>query len=207
MSPQSVAGSFYYRNECSAAKSALLVALSRTVHYGRAIIATGILFMQSELQAILIDLLAGMHPNGQPVLEKMRALVEPGESSFRLLHSPVFVTGAACGDVIEMLNNNPGRFRVRERSGQLAVRVFCREGVAQLEAELTPAVEMLDGQLDVQSERALVYSIHVAVGFREIEQLFDAHMAAGKNANWSYGNVYDPDSGEPLEWWESLLNP
>jgi hypothetical protein len=164
--------------------------------------------MQSEQQqSVVIDLLAGIHPNGQPVLEKVRALKEPGQSIFRLLQSPVFVPGAACGDVIEMLNNNPGRFRIRERSGQLAVRVFCRDGVAALAAELTPAVEMLDGQLDVQSERALVYSIHVAVGFHEIEQVFDAHVNAIPNAGWSYGNVYDPENGEPLGWWETLLNP
>lgn len=163
--------------------------------------------MQEQQQVVLIDLLAGAHPNGQPVLEKVRALVEPGESMFRLLQSPLFVTGTACGDLIEVLRNNPGRFRIRERSGQLAVRVFCREGVAALAAELTPAVEMLDGQLDVQSERALVYSIHVAVGFHEIEQVFDAQVKAVPNAVWSYGNVYDPDSGEPIEWWEALLNP
>ena len=159
-------------------------------------------------QVVLIDLLAGTHPNGQPVLEKVRAIAESGQSKFRLLQSPLFVTGAACGDVIELLNNNPGRFRVYERSGQLAVRVLCRNGAAALEEELTPAVEKLDGQLDIKSERALVYSIHVAVGFREIELVLDAHMtAAGTNASWSFGNVYDPQNGEPLLWWESLLNP
>ncbi|MDB6061870.1 MAG: hypothetical protein JWM78_1973 [Verrucomicrobiaceae bacterium] len=164
-----------------------------------------------QRQTVLIDLLAGQHPNGKPVLEKVRALAEPGAESgkdaYCLLQSPLFVTGAACGDIIDMLQNNPGRFRVRERSGQLAVRVFCRDGVTQLENELTPAVEMLDGQLDVQSERALVYSIHVAVGFHEIEQVFDAHVGTLENATWSYGNVYDPETGAPLEWWEDLLNP
>lgn len=162
--------------------------------------------MSEAQHPVLLDLLAGTHPNGQPVLEKVRALAE-GQSTFRLLQSPLFVTGVACGDQIEMLNNNPGRFRVRERSGQLALRVFCRGGVAQLEAELTPAIEMLDGELDVQSGRALVYSIHVAVGFSEIEQVLDAHLSGLENTSWSYGNVYDPETGEPLAWWESLLNP
>jgi hypothetical protein len=163
--------------------------------------------MSESQQPIVLDLLAGIHPNGQPVLEKVRALAEPGQSTFRLLQSPLFVTGVACGDLIEMLNNNPGRFRVRERSGQLALRVFCRAGVAQVEPELTPAIEMLDGELDVQSERALVYSIHVAVGFHEIEQVFDAHLSGIEGASWAYGNVYDPASGDPLGWWDSLLNP
>jgi len=24
---------------------------------------------------------------------------------------------------------------------------------------------------------------------------------------WLYGNVYDPDSGEPLDWWQPILAP
>lgn len=154
-----------------------------------------------------LSLLAGIHPNGQPVLEKVRALVQPAANQYRLLQSPLFVTGAACGDLIEVLNNNPGRFRVRERSGQLAVRVLCRDNIEALAEVLTPAVEKLDGELDVQTPRALVYSIHVAVGFSEIERVFDAVVAKFGAAQWSYGNVYDPETGAPLNWWEPLLNP
>ncbi len=157
--------------------------------------------------SVELSLLAGIHPNGQPVLEKVRALAEPGKNVYRLLHSPLFVTGVACGDQIEMLSNNPGRFRVRERSGQLAVRVVGRDGIAALAEELTPAVEKLDGALDVQTPRALVYSIHVAVGFSDIERAFDAAISKFGVAQWSYGNVYDPETGAPLNWWESLLNP
>ncbi|MFT3929038.1 MAG: DUF4265 domain-containing protein [Spongiibacteraceae bacterium] len=171
---------------------------------------------------IELSLLAGIHPNGQPVVEKVRALqaaalkeseAKPSDANqFRLLQSPLFVSGAACGDLIEMLANNPGRFRVRERSGQLAVRVLCRDDISALAEILTPEVEKLDGSLDVQAPRALVYSIHVAVGFNEIERVFDAALAQHPTApspaaQWSYGNVYDPETGAPLNWWESLLNP
>ena len=168
-------------------------------------------------ETVELSLLAGIHPNGQPVLEKVRALAQPAQkqasnNTYRLLQSPLFVTGVACGDLIEMLNNNPGRFRVRERSGQLAVRVFCRDDISALAEELTPAVEMLDGTLDVQTPRTLVYSIHVAVGFSEIERVFDAVVspttaATSGTAQWSYGNVYDAETGAPLDWWESLLSP
>lgn len=161
----------------------------------------------SDSQLLEIDVLAGTHPDGRPVLEKLRALTTPDNNRYRLLQSPLFATGAACGDLIELLQNNPGRFRVHERSGQLAVRVFRRSGVEALATELTPALEKLDGELDVQSERALVYSIHVAVGFTEIEQVLDRFVGAAGDATWSYGNVYDPASGEPLGWWETLLNP
>lgn len=162
--------------------------------------------MQADAKTVELNLLAGIHPNGQPVLEKVRALPQ-SENSYRLLQSPLFVTGTACGDLIEMLNNNPGRFRVRERSGQLAVRVLCRDDIGTLAEELTPAVEKLDGELDLQTPRALVYSIHVAVGFGEIERVFDEAIAKSKMAQWSYGNVYDPETGAPLNWWETLLNP
>ena len=157
-----------------------------------------------------LSLLAGTHPNGQPVLETVRALAVPaagGATVYTLLQSPLFVPGAACGDRIELLANSPGRFRVRERSGQLAVRVLSRGDIAALAEELTPAVEKLDGVLDVQTPRALVYSIHVAVGFGEIERVFDAAVTNTGAAQWSYGNVYDAETGAPLNWWESLLTP
>lgn len=161
----------------------------------------------NDVAGVELSLLAGVHPSGQPVIERVRALAQPVANQFRLLQSPLFVTGAACGDLIEMLANTPGRFRVRERSGQLAVRVLCREDLSTLAETLTPAVEKLDGSLEVQTSRALVYSIHVAVGFGEIERVFDAAVAQFQTAQWSYGNVYDPETGASLDWWESLLNP
>lgn len=162
--------------------------------------------MSESVQEETIDLLAGIHPNGQPVLEKIRVLALPERNRYRLLQSPLFVNGAACGDAIELLDNSPGRFRVRERSGQLAVRVLSRSGVAELAEELTPVVEKLGGQLDVQSERALVYSVHVAIGFVDIERLFERYTQPA-GATWSYGNVYDIETGAPLDWWEQLLAP
>ena len=156
-------------------------------------------------ETIELSLLAGIHPNGQPVLEKVRALAQSSSNTYRLLQSPLFATGAACGDLIEMLNNNPGRFRVRERSGQLAVRVLCRDDIAAIAEELTPAVEKLGGTLDVQMPRALVYSIHVAIGFSEIESVFDATLSASNVAQWSYGNVYETETGAPLNWWLGML--
>lgn len=154
----------------------------------------------------ILDLYAGTHPNGQPVFEQVPALPAAQERCFYLQQSPLFAQGAARDDLIEMLQRSPGRFRVRERSGQLAVRVMCRSGIEALAEELTPRVEKLGGRLDVSSPRALVYSIHVAVGFRTIERTLDPLVQAA-GGTWSYGNVYAADSGEPLNWWESLLNP
>lgn len=160
----------------------------------------------SEPQPVTLTLLAGTRPDGQPVVEQLQAVAAAQANQFWLLQSPLFARGCARGDRIELLANNPGRFRVHERSGQLALRVFVRDAIDALAAELTPAIELLGGVLDVQSPRALAYSIHVAVGFREIEGAVEP-LAQRAGGIWNYGNVYDPDSGEPLGWWEELLNP
>ncbi len=152
-----------------------------------------------------LQLLAGQHPNGQPVFEDVLA-TPVAEGHYRLLKSPLFVRGVASGDVIELKEGSRGRFTVSERSGQLSLRVFARNGLAELAGELTPAMEKLGGELDLQGERALVYSIHVAVGFAAIEKLL-GQWVDGDNSAWNYGNVFDPDSGEPLNWWQSLLQP
>lgn len=151
-----------------------------------------------------LPLLAGTHPNGQPVIERVRAL-RLGELEFRLLHSPLLVSGTAGGDEIRMSRRRPGTFQVLQRSGQLALRVLAKMDLTELEQRLTPEVELLGGSLDLQTPRGLVYSLHVAIGFRAIEALFERELA-GTEAIWQYGNVYD-EQGEPQGWWEALLNP
>jgi hypothetical protein len=41
------------------------------------------------------------------------------------------------------------------------------------------------------------------VGFDSIEQVFDSVISGSADASWSYGNVYDEHSGEPMQWWQS----
>jgi hypothetical protein len=151
---------------------------------------------------VTIELIAGRHPNGQPVIERLPAVPVGERNQFWLLQSPLFVPGIARGDCIELLQNTPGGFRMRMRSGQLCIRVLSRDGVERIADELTPAVERLGGKLDVATPRALVYSVHVAVGFTDIEKVFGEIVPA--DAQWSYGNVYD-GNGEPLGWWQDLL--
>jgi hypothetical protein len=153
---------------------------------------------------VTIELIAGRHPNGQPVIERLPAVPVGERNQFWLLQSPLFVPGIARGDCIELLQNTPGGFRMRMRSGQLCIRVLARDGVERIADELTPAVERLGGKLDIATPRALVYSIHAAVGFTDIEKVLGEIVPA--DARWSYGNVYD-DNGEPLGWWNDLLVP
>ena len=49
----------------------------------------------SDRQLIEIDVLAGVHPDGRPVLEKLRAFTLPEADRYQLAQSPLFATGAA----------------------------------------------------------------------------------------------------------------
>src|SRR5690606_21604900 len=97
-------------------------------------------------------------------------------------------------------------FRVLRRSGQLAIRVFRKSAIDDLERELTPEVEKLGGRLELASERALVYTLHVNIGFSAAESLFDGFMGRFAGTVWYYGNGYDPKDGvTPLNWWIEFL--
>ena len=153
-----------------------------------------------------LELFAGIHPqNNQPIFEQVLASPTDTEGHYRLLKSPMFVRDVAAGDEIKISDEARGRFSVVTRSGNLCIRVFLREPNEALEQGLTGDIEKLGGNLDVRSERALVYSLHFGVGFQSIEKLLEKHVKTGE-ARWLYGNVYD-DRGEPLNWWQAMLQP
>ena len=155
----------------------------------------------------LIQLLAGMDGQGSPVLEKLEVEFQQQADTYKLLRSPLFVRNLAKGDVFTCAQDNPAGYQVKERSGNLALRVFRKESINELEEILSPEIEKLDGSLDLQSERALVYSLHVNIGFAEIEKLFDGAMARYTDSVWYYGNIYDPADGlTPLNWWDEFIN-
>ncbi len=154
-----------------------------------------------------IELLAGQHPNGEAIIERVLVAPQSQAGAYLLLKSPVFVRGIARGDIIQQMPEPKGAFKIVQHSGNLCIRVYARQGLGALESSLSSAIEKLGGDLDVGEERALVYSIHVSCGFNAIEKIFDQQLAGTADAAWSYGNVYDPDSGEPLNWWQAMLTP
>ena len=159
-----------------------------------------------------LELLAGRHPNGEMIIERVLVTPQPQEHSFLLIKSPVFVRGIARGDVIQKMeandSNSPkGAFRVLRHGGNLCVRVFSKSSNDSLEQGLTSALEKLGGDLDVHEERVLVYSVHVSCGFNNVEKILNEHLANNDQFSWLYGNVYDPENGEPLNWWQAILSP
>ncbi|WP_066959959.1 DUF4265 domain-containing protein [Microbulbifer sp. Q7] len=162
--------------------------------------------MTTALQ--IIELFAGTNPDGEPVVERMQVRVNE-DDSVQLVRSPAFIKGIASGDTIKVNREDPDKptFELIKRSGNLAVRIFCRSDSTKLSDQLTPQLEKLGGELDLESPRLLVYSIHVSCGFAEIEQILNS-ACDGANSVWYYGNVYDPVDGQtPLNWWQDILKP
>jgi hypothetical protein len=126
-----------------------------------------------------------------------------GGARYRVLSSPGFVLGVAAGDEIELVDDE-GHFRVVRRGGNIVVQLFSKEPVESLRESLARDVlDELGGVLDGGIERGLVFTIPVTSGFAAIEALFDDVVGLHPETEWMYGNVYDPDTGEPLGWWDS----
>lgn len=159
------------------------------------------------MQETTLQLIAGYKPDGQAVLETLRVNKINDQHWYELQQSPAFVKDLACGDVITVDPKRPGMFSLQTRSGNLAVRVMSRADIAAIRDALTADIEKLGGQLDIESDRILVYTIHVSCGFKAIEESLNKHVA-NPNSAWFYGNVYDPNDGEtPLNWWNEILQP
>jgi hypothetical protein len=67
--------------------------------------------------------------------------------------------------------------------------------------------ERLRGTLDGGIEHGLVFTIPLDSGFSAIEELFDTFTRSHPGTEWRYGNVYDPETGRPLGWWDPNDRP
>ncbi len=160
------------------------------------------------MEETILQLIAGYKPDGQAVLESVPVKKINDQHWYELQESPAFLKYIACGDIITVDPQRPGHFTLQTRSGNLAVRVLSRASIVVLRDALTAEIEKLGGQLDIDSERILVYSIHVSCGFNAIEECLNKHVGNTPDSAWFYGNVYDPNDGEtPLNWWHEILKP
>lgn len=157
------------------------------------------------MQALqIIEMLAGSDANGQPIVERLQVKVDENNLC-ELVKSPAFVKGLASGDVLR-LNPKTEQYEIQQRSGNLCIRVFSKGDIHGLHEAITPELEKLGGELDLETPRMLVYHIHVSCGFDAIEAILNRHLTA--DSAWIYGNVYDPQDGStPLNWWHDILKP
>lgn len=125
-----------------------------------------------------------------------------GATSFRLLNSPGFVHGVALGDTIE-LADTPTGFRVIRRSGNVCVWVTSDAPMDdQLSGRVMQIVVSGGGVVDGgYKDRLIVANFRLStVGFSAIEKCM-SQVERIPTLSWMYGNIYDPMSGAPLEWW------
>jgi len=163
--------------------------------------------MESKQSTTVLPFLAGLNDDDQPVFEGLEvSLVETDPVVIRLIKSPLFTRNYAAGDKLKVIDADLAQYELLQRSGNLCIRVFCKGDIDALAQFLTPAMEKLDGSLDLETETALVYSIHVSIGFSNIENTLNKACAEHEKTVWYYGNVYDPEDGvTPLDWWKSFL--
>jgi len=170
------------------------------------------------VQTLRIPLIAGYRPDGEGIVEQVTVtpVDDDGKPTsakstvvqYRLLRSPAFVRGLASGDKISFPSDSPEGYELIQRSGNLCLRVLSKSNIDEVLQVLTPEIELLDGILDVETPRLLVYSIHVSIGFQAIELLLDRISGQFAGTLWYYGNVYDPADGvTPLDWWQAFLAP
>ena len=164
--------------------------------------------MSAADNTIALPFLAGLNDENDPVFEELQVEVtEESPLTVRLLRSPLFARNYAAGDRIKVVDAAAADYELVQRSGNLCVRVFRRYQLDVIAESLTLAIEKLDGSLDLVSEHALVYSIHVSIGFQTIETLLNNTVADYPDTVWYYGNVYDPvDGTTPLGWWQEFEN-
>jgi hypothetical protein len=153
----------------------------------------------------VIELFAGNDPQGQPIVERL-SVRQNDDNSFQLIKSPAFIRGLASGDVVKLADGSK-EFEIKKHSGNLCIRVYAKHRLAQINEQLSPELEKLGGELDLETDRFLVYTIHVSCGFAAIEALLNQYVK-GSDCLWIYGNVYDPADGvTPLNWWHDILKP
>lgn len=153
----------------------------------------------------VIEIYAGSRRDGSPVVERLQ--VEESDDGLVLVRSPGFVKGIAKGDKIKF-DPADHSFELVRRSGNLCIRVYGKEGMTELAQDLAPEIEKMGGELDLETERMLVMSIHVSCGFAAVEKLMNDHVDEQCEQVWLYGNVYDPKDGvTPLNWWQEILKP
>ncbi|ALO47662.1 DUF4265 domain-containing protein [Pseudohongiella spirulinae] len=157
-------------------------------------------------QSQQVPIIAGYNDNGDAIVEQVEVNPVSGNTDqFRLAKSPAFVKGLAADDLIRYPADNKAGYELLEHSGNLSVRVFSKHDISELDQALTPEMELIDGKCDVCSPGLLIYSIHVSIGFKRIEELISSVLKRFPDSIWYYGNVYDPDDGQtPLNWWQNL---
>jgi len=132
-----------------------------------------------------------------------------GGTEWRLLHSPLYATEVAAGDVIRVTNHDTGDFDIVMRGGNVCVQFYLgesdvdyAEATMRVAKAIAPDIESLGGSVDAHAPGLIAFTIPVSVGFPAIEKVFASAAERYPGAEWQYSNVYNPMTGHPIGWWE-----
>lgn len=155
----------------------------------------------SDPELEIIDIIAGYQPDGDAVLEKLSCVrVKDG---YALAEAPLF---AAVGrlDVIQPVGDD-GNYNVVTRSGNLTIRFVSKHPISLVLDKYRIEFERIGAEISNVSDRFFSITAHVSIGFNTIERLLDDSVKDFPDSAWAYTNVFNSDSGEPLNWWSSML--
>lgn len=127
---------------------------------------------------------------------------------WELIRSPLYATEVASGDIIRVTNAEKGKFEMLKRGGNVCIQYYLGEDeaddavvTADLANQIGVLVKPLGGRIDAITEGLISITIPLTVGFQAIEAVFEVAIEKSIGAQWQLANVYDPISGESLDWW------
>ncbi|MCX5747480.1 MAG: DUF4265 domain-containing protein [Proteobacteria bacterium] len=128
---------------------------------------------------------------------------------WELLRSPLYATNVASGDIIRIIDAELGSFEVTKRGGNVCVQFYLGVAdaddvgaTARLAAIIESRISPLGGRIDGTTPGLISATIGVGAGFPVIDEIFNEAAKQSPDSQWQFANVYDPQSGEPLGWWE-----
>ncbi|BCM90369.1 hypothetical protein IAD21_02221 [Abditibacteriota bacterium] len=122
-----------------------------------------------------------------------------GDNRYRIASSPGMMQGLAANDIIALDAQNSLGFQLLQRGTNVCIHVFCDAPQRDsIQAALTRELGRIGGGLDgTMGQTGLCFTVPVAAGFSVIEGVLQRVVGE----EWSYSNVYDPETGNPLNWW------
>lgn len=134
------------------------------------------------------------------------------DGTWELIRSPLYAMQVAAGDLVRVLDSDAGTFEILRRGGNVSVQFYLGPHQAddiQATKDAARAIELnlaiLGGRLDGMTAGLVAFTIPVKAGFSAIENIFEEAAGRYVDAQWQYGNIYDPVTQEPLRWWEKSV--
>ncbi len=129
------------------------------------------------------------------------------DSTWELLNSPLYAMDAAAGDVVKIVDEESGSFEILKRGGNVCVQVYLgeldaddSEATTRLAENLLRLLSPLGGRVAGVTPGLVSFTVPARSGLSAIEAVFNHAADLSKGAQWQYANVYDPATGDQLEW-------